>query len=52
MLANPTRKVKAKPEWQEDAMRLFGVNVRAFNRAWKSAIKASGINVEQAGTTS
>jgi hypothetical protein len=42
MLANPTRKVKAKPEWREDALRLFGVNVRAFNRAWESAIKASG----------
>jgi len=42
MLANPTRKVKAKPEWREDALRLYGVNVRAFNRAWNSAIKASG----------
>ncbi len=42
MLANPTRKVKAKPEWRKDASRLFGVTVRAFDRAWSSAIKASG----------
>ena len=26
MLANPTRKVKAKCEWREEALRLFGVN--------------------------
>jgi hypothetical protein len=42
MLASPYQKIKAKPKWRIEATRLFGVTVRAFNRAWSSAIEASG----------
>jgi hypothetical protein len=42
MLASPNRRIKAKREWRTEATRLFGVTVRAFNRAWRSAIEASG----------
>jgi hypothetical protein len=49
MLANPTRSIKAKLEWQTEARQLFGVTVRAFNRAWRSAIEESGSTWNRAG---
>jgi hypothetical protein len=49
MLASPYQKLKAKREWRIEATRLFGVNVRAFNRAWASAIEASGSTWDQSG---
>jgi hypothetical protein len=49
MLASPYQKIKAKREWRIEATRLFGVTVRAFNRAWSSAIEASGSTWDQSG---
>jgi hypothetical protein len=49
MLANPTRRIKAKLEWQKEAKQLFGVTVRPFNRAWRSAIEESGSTWGRAG---
>ena len=49
MLAKTTRKDRTKDEWREDASRRFGVNVRAFNRAWSFAIKASGSTWDKPG---
>jgi hypothetical protein len=42
MLASPEQKIRVKREWRIEATRLFGVTVRAFNRAWRSAVEASG----------
>jgi hypothetical protein len=49
MLASPNRRIKAKREWRSEATRLFGVSVRAFNRAWSSAIEASGSTWDRSG---
>jgi hypothetical protein len=49
MLASPDQKIKAKREWRIEATQLFGVSVRAFNRAWASAIEASGSTWDQSG---
>jgi hypothetical protein len=49
MLASPYQKIKAKREWRIEATQLFGVSVRAFNRAWSSAVEASGSTWDLSG---
>jgi len=49
MLVSPNRSIKAKREWRTEATQRFGVTVRAFNRAWRSAIEESGSTWDRPG---
>jgi hypothetical protein len=49
MLASPKQKIGVKRDWRLEAKRLFGISIRAFNRAWSSAIRATGSNWDHAG---